>query len=240
MVASPKKYTLQAIFVVVFFFNMLSIGRSEVAVFDRVTTVTTPVYIKVLTKSRFFSAGGRLVDIYLDANHLKKILTGGDGYGYLKYTPQHPGLKEVIARSNSDGATGWILVMTKKEKAIIIEIEEGFKDAVFSAAFREDSLEAVNTIAKNYKIIYLSKYLGKQITRRWLEKQELPKSVILRWNGPAMLSALKEKGVNLYAIIGSSSVISAAADHIENRFTFEETNDGKTVKDWNEILKLLQ
>jgi hypothetical protein len=55
-----------------------------------------------------------------------------------------------------------------------------------------------------------------------------------------MLSALTEKGVNLYAIIGSLSVISAAADHIEKRYTFEETKDGKTVKDWNEILKLLQ
>jgi hypothetical protein len=240
MIASLKKYTLQAIFIVVVFFNMLTIGRSEVVVFDRVTTVTTPIYITVLTKSRFFSAGGRLVDIYLDANHLKKILTGGDGYGYLKYTPQRPGLKEVTARSNSDSASGRVLVMTKNEKAIIVEIEEGFKDAVLSAAFRESSLKAVNTIAKKYKIIYLSKYFGKQITRSWLEKQELPKSVILPWKGPAMLSALTEKGVNLYAIIGSSSVISAAADHIEKRYTFEQTKDGKTVKDWNEILKLLQ
>jgi hypothetical protein len=240
MIAAFKKHTLQAIIIVVLFFNMLSTGRSEVVVFDRVTTVTTPIHIKVLTKSRFFSAGGRLVDIYLDANHLKKILTGGDGYGYLKYTPQSPGLKEITVRSNSDSASGRILVMTKREKAIIIEIEEGFKDAVFSSEFKESSLKAVNAIAKNYKIIYLSKYLGKQITSSWLEKQELPKSVILPWSGPAMLSALTEKGVNLYAIIGSLSVISAAADHIEKRYTFEETKDGKTVKDWNEILKLLQ
>ncbi len=55
-----------------------------------------------------------------------------------------------------------------------------------------------------------------------------------------MLAALKKKGVQLHAIIGSSSVISAAAKHIEKRYTFEKTSEGKTIKDWDEILKLLQ
>ena len=36
------------------------LSHADVVVFDRVTTVKTPIRITVLTKERFFSAGGRL------------------------------------------------------------------------------------------------------------------------------------------------------------------------------------
>ena len=115
-----------------------------------------------------------MVDIYLDNNLLKKILTGGDGYGYLKYTPREPGLIKITARSNTDSASGLILVMNKNEKAIIIETEGAFKDSVFSDEIRASSQKAVNSLSENYKIIYLSRFLGKGITGSWLEKQTFP------------------------------------------------------------------
>jgi hypothetical protein len=211
----------------------------KVIVFDRVTTVQTPINIKVLTRDGFFSAGGRMVDIYLENNLLKKILTGGDGYGYLKYTPRESGLKKITARSNTDSSTGLILVMDEKEKAVIIEIEGAFKDTVFSDKIRASSLKAVTAISENYKIIYLSRFLGKGITGSWLEKQNFPKSVILRWRGPKTLENLENDNVQMHAIIGSYEVISAAPDRIEKRFSFENTKNGKTVKDWDEILNLL-
>ena len=214
--------------------------HAEVVVLDRVTTVKTPIRITVLTKSRFFSVGGRLVDIYLNDDHLKRILTGGDGYGYLKYTPPSPGYITIKARSGSDSATGLLLVMTKNDRAIIIEVEEGFKGAVFSEEVKQSSLKTIKTLTKNYKIIYLSRYAGKSITGTWLEKQSFPESVILSWRGPETLTALKKKGIQLHAIIGSAAVISAAAKDIENRFAFEKTKDGTTVKDWGEILEHLQ
>jgi hypothetical protein len=205
-----------------------------------VTTVEKPIRITVLTKGRFFAVGGRLVDIYLDDEHLKRILTGGDGYGYLKYMPLSAGYKKIKVRSNSDSAEGLLLVMTKKDRAIIIEVEEGFKGAVFSEEVKQSSLKAIKTLSKNYKIIYLSRFAGKSITGTWLEKQNFPKSVILSWRGPETLTALKKKGIQLDAIIGSAAVISAAARDIENRFAFEKTKDGTTVKDWDEILEHLQ
>ena len=55
-----------------------------------------------------------------------------------------------------------------------------------------------------------------------------------------MFSALKEKGIHLYAIIGSAGVIAESAEHIEKRYTFEQTQKGKTVKDWEEIIELLK
>jgi len=235
MITCFKKYLLPILFILM----IVSISHSKVVVFDQVTTVQTPIKIRVLTKDGFFSAGGRLVDIYLDNNLLKKILTGGDGYGYLKYTPREPGLKKITARSNTDSTSGRILVMNNSEKAIIIETEGAFKDTVFSDEIRESSQKAVNLLSENYKIIYLSRYLGKDFTGSWLEKQNFPKSVILRWRGPKTLENLKKNKVQLYAIIGSADVISAVTDQIDTRFSFEKTNDGQTVKDWDEIVKLL-
>jgi hypothetical protein len=235
MITCFKKYLLPILFILM----IVSVSHSKVVVFDQVTTVQSPIKIRVQTREGFFSAGGRLVDIYLDNNLLKKILTGGDGYGYLKYTPREPGLKKITARSNTDSTSGLILVMSNSEKAIIIETEGAFKNTVFSDEIRESSQKAVNLLSKNYKIVYLSRFLGKDITGSWLEKQNFPKSVILRWRGPKTLENLKKNKVQLHAIIGSADVISAVTDQIETRFSFEKTNDGKTVKDWDEIVKLL-
>jgi len=221
-------------------FYAATVSRADVVVLDRVTTVDTPVRLTVLTKGRFFAVGGRLVDIYLEDEHLKRILTGGDGYGYLKYIPRSPGYKKISARSDSDRAEGLLLVMTAADRALAIEVEEGFKTAVFSDEIKKNSLEAVKTLNKNFKIIYLSRYIGKGISSAWLEKQGFPKSVILGWRGAGTLSALKKRGIRLHAIIGSAAVVSAAAKKVEHRFTFEKTKDGTTVKDWDEILEHLQ
>jgi len=213
---------------------------ADVAVLDGVTTVNTPIRLTVMTRSRFFAAGGRLVDLYLDGEHLKRILTGGDGYGYLKITPRSPGYKNIQARSDSDSAEGLLLVLTKKDRAIAIEVEEGFKTALFSEEAKQDSLAAVKTLSKTYKLIYLSRYIGKHVTAAWLEKQGYPASVILSWQGSGTVEALKKKGVQLHAIIGSGAVMSEAAGEVEKRYTFEKSKDGSTVKDWAEILEHLQ
>jgi hypothetical protein len=59
---------------------------------DQVTTLSTDVYLKVQTRGRFFSEGGKLVDIFVDDKKIKRILTGGDGYGYQRYTPERTGM----------------------------------------------------------------------------------------------------------------------------------------------------
>jgi hypothetical protein len=140
---------------------------------------------------------------------------------------------------NAESASGRILVVKQNERVVLIETEGAFKDSVFSDEARRRSQEAVKSISKKYRIIYLSRLLGAGITESWLEKYAFPESVILRWDGPNILDKLKKNGLQLLAIIGSPNVISAAADKIERRFSFEKTKDGKTVKNWEEILDFL-
>ena len=231
--------SLKSVLLAAIFGMAASLCSAEVAILDGVTTVNTPVRITVLTKGRFFSEGGRLVDLYLEGVHLKRIMTGGDGYGYYKITPRSPGYQKIIARSNSDSAEGLLLILTKKDRAIAIEVEQGFKSAVFSEEIQQSSLKAVKTLNKKFKIIYLSRFAGKSITATWLEKHGYPESVILSWRGASTLRALNKKGVQLEAIIGSAVVISEAARLVENRFSFDKTKDGRTVRNWDEIVELL-
>ena len=235
MIIWSRKYLLSVFFILIF----VPSSYGKMVVFDQVTMVQKPIYLKVLTKDGFFSAGGQMVDIYVDDDFLKKILTGGDGYGYLKYTPREAGLKKISARSAIGSDSALILVMSEYEKAILIEIEGAFKDSVFSDAIKVSSQKAVKSLSENYKIIYLSRLLGKGITGSWLEKQNFPQSVILRWRGPITLKNLKDKGVQLHAIIGSPDLVATVSELVEKRFSFEKTKDGDTVKDWDEILRLL-
>jgi hypothetical protein len=239
MIQPLRKYIMLFGLSVALGLQTVSVSRSEVVVFDDVTTVQTPIRIKVLTKGKYFARGGRLVDIYLDEVHLKRILTGGDGYGYFKYTHESAGLKSINVRSNSKNASGLHLVLNKNDQAIVIDIEGAFKDAVFSEEIRENSQAAVTSLSKRYKIIYLSRYFGKEIGRSWLNKENFPRSVILRWQGSNIFKILAKRSVKLYAVIGSSTVISAAKKYSEKRFTFEKAKDGIMVKDWKEIINLL-
>ena len=214
-------------------------SRGAIIVYDRVTLAGTPVYLKVLTKGRFFADGGRLVEFYLDDNRLGKNLTGGDGYGYRKYTPKRPGIIKVQARSKGESGSGLLLVVKKNEKVIFIEIEGGFKDAFISDIAAGASRRAVEKLLKKYRVVYISRYTGLRMAREWLDEYEFPEAPVMRWEGAKMLAAFKEKGIHLYAIVGSAGVIAESAEHIEKRYTFEKTEKGQTVKDWEEIIELL-
>ena len=235
MAFSCKKLLLTFLIMLIF----VPTSHGKLVIFDRATTVLTPIHITVQTRDGFFVSGGQLVDIYLDDTFVKKILTGGDGYGYLKHIPREPGLKKITARTNAESASGRILVVKENERVVLIETEGAFKDSVFSGEVRRRSQEAVKSISEKYRIIYLSRLLGAGLTESWLEKYAFPESVILRWDGPNMLEKLKKNRLQLHAIIGSSNVITAVADKIERRFSFEKTKDGKTVKNWEEILDFL-
>lgn len=211
-----------------------------VIVYDNVTTVGTPVFLKVLTKGIIFADGGRLVEIFLDGKSLGKNLTGGDGYGYRKHTPERPGLIKLTARSKGESGTGFLLVVKKNEKVIFIEIESGLKDAFISEIAAGASRRAIERMMKKYRIVYLSRYTGLRAARKLLDEGEFPKAPVLLWKGSKMLSALKEKGIQLYGIIGSAGLIAESADHIERRYTFEKTKNGQTVRDWEEIIELLK
>ena len=239
MKVNPGKKLLLALLVVAWLTLTAARGLAAIIVYDRVTTIGTAVYLKVLTKGILFADGGRLVEFYLDDKSIGKNLTGGDGFGYRKYVPRRKGIINVRATSRGESDTGLLLVMEKSEKAVLIDIEGGFKDALISDIAAGASRQVVKRLLEKYRVIYLNRYTGIQTARSWLNELEFPDAPILEWRGAQTLSALKEKGVNLYAIIGSAGVIGEADGQIEKRYTFDQNQAEQTVKDWQEVVERL-
>ena len=217
-----------------------SISHGGVFIFDQVTTLNTEVVLKVQTKGRFFSEGGKLVDIYVEDKKIKRILTGGDGYGYHRYTPRRTGMVPIEARAEGRRDTGNMLVVDKDDKVILIEIESALKESPLSDRPRRDSRHVLTDLAKKYRVIYLNNLLGAMLFEGWLKKEKFPESAVLMWQGARMLKSLTNRGIKLHAIIGSAGMVSEAKKHIQKRYTFEETNDGRKVEDWEEIMELIQ
>ena len=238
-ISSSKCSIFSFLVILLFLLVIPSFSLAAVIVYDRVTTVGNPVYLKVLTKGRFLAQGGLRVTFYLDQKQLGKTLTGGDGYGYFKYIPQQKGLQKIEVHTENETGTGVLLVMDMSEKAIVIEIEGGLKTAFLSESAIAQSKEAVSAISQSYRIIYLTRILGITLSRKWLESQKFPKSAVLRWRGPRIFEYLKEKQVKLSAFIGSAALLSKGLKYFENSYTFEETKEGKRVTDWSQVTKLL-
>ena len=235
-----KRILLTVIWVAGIMLISVSMGYGGVFIFDQVTTLNTDVYLKVQTKGRIFSEGGKRVDLFVNDQKIKRILTGGDGYGYHKYMPVTPGLIPIEARSEGHRDTGILLVVDKGDKVILIEVESGLKESPLSDRARRDSRQAVKDLSQKYKVVYFNSFLGTILFESWLQKEKFPESAVLKWQGAAMLRTLQNRGVNLHAIIGSAGMVSEAREHINKRYTFEETEDGRTVKDWEEIMEFIR
>jgi glutaredoxin len=225
------------IFTLLFSVNITSAG---VIVFDSITPSGKAVKLKALTKGRFFAAGGKLVTFYVDGEHIGTTLSGGDGYAFLKYLPSSSGIRKLKAESGDETDEGVILVTGKNDNVILVEIESTLFVPSIRNSFKpsKESKDALNKISKKFRIIYLTNLMGATNSRKWLKDNGFPPSPVLRLEGPETLDDLNNKGIRLYGIIGSPALIAEASD-IEKKYSFEETEVGTEVKDWEDLSKQL-
>jgi len=211
-----------------------------VIVFDTVTLQNRPVYLKVLTKGRFFPAGGERVRIEKEGVVLARILTGGDGYGFFKTEFESSGAHQINARSNGKSGTGTVLVVTPETPLLLMEIEVLSFRGLPSEKDAEGAPDALEQLSKSYGLIYLVGSLGMNSARNHIRSKRFPSSIVISYHGRKTFKRLKDKGLRLSVAIGSPKFLDTAADTVERRFSFERTSDGETVKNWKELTSRLQ
>jgi hypothetical protein len=222
---------------------MSGLGAGEalgsVVVFDRVAVTGKPVRLVVQTRAHLFPDGGRRVNIAVGDQPPKRIMTGGDGYGYLTYVPQKPGLITLTARTPDSDSSGNLLVMAPEEKAVLVEIESTLQNTLFSQKQRDQATAALKKIQETFRLLYVARFMGSPLARQWLSRSDFPASVVLDWRGPEMVADWQESGLRLCAVIGSQSLIDAAGDLIEYRFAIDGASENETAAGWEEIAKQL-
>lgn len=206
--------------------------------FDNVTTTHTPVYMKVLTRGVLRAEGGRRVEVYAGNRPIGRILSGGDGYGFLQIVPGKAGLKVYEARMEGARDTARLLTMEKNEGAILFELE-ALRRHFFSKSGLGDAQKALNKLNEHFKIVYLTRLIGVSLAERIITAYDFPRSAVIDWRGKASLENLKRRHVRLDAVVGSADTVSAARGAVAGRFTFDETTDGTPVKDWQDLLRKL-
>jgi hypothetical protein len=195
--------------------------------------------LRALTKGRFFTEGGKLVHFYVDEKKTGTTLSGGDGYALLKYTPVKPGLKKIKALSNGDSSEALLLVTAKKDPIILIATEIFILDNLLTPDSDRYAQEALSTLSKNFRIIYLSSMLSMNQSKKWLEERKFPLSIVIQWEGSALIDSLKEKGVNIYAIVGTPEIL-AEAQEINRRYSFKDSDYGETIDEWKDLVNKLK
>jgi len=229
---------LQFLIAFILFFSISTFASAGITAFDAVATVKKPVKLMALTKGRFFSEGGKLVEFHIDEKHIGTTLSGGDGYAFLKYTPQSKGLKKIKLTLAEEFTEAMLLVTDKKDRIILIAIEAGLFESTLSFKPAKGAKEAIDTITKKFRIIYLTSIIGIMQSKKWLQDNNLHESIVFSWTGNNLIEDLRGKDINIFAIIGSAEMLADIEDI--RKFSFKETDDGTEVESWSDILKKLQ
>ena len=215
-----------------------SVAIAGITAFDAVATVKKPVKLQALTKGRFFSEGGKLVEFHIDEKHIGTTLSGGDGFAFLKYTPQSKGLKKIRLKLAEESDEAMLFVTDKKDRVILIAIEAGLFESALSFKPAEGAKEAIGKITKQFRIIYLTSIIGIKQSKKWLQDNTFHESIVFRWTGNNLIDNIREKDINIFAMVGSPDMLAEVKDI--RKFSFEETDDGTEVESWSDILKKLQ
>lgn len=230
--------TFTLVFIVFHFFAFIRISSAEVIIYDAIILSGKSVKLKAVTKSRFFTEGGIIVEFFANGKKIGRTLSGGDGYAFLAYRPSSSGIETIKVTAGDDTDEGTILAAGKKDKVIIVSIENALISVPFSFEPAPGGSEALQKLGLRYRIIYLSGFMDVKRSRQWVRDKGFPISPVLKWEGKSMLAELREQGIKVIAFIGSPEMLSEAQD-IKIRLSFEETDDGTVVKDWKDVNNLI-
>ena len=221
-------------------FQPLPPAAARVIAFDAATAVGNPVIIKLQTRGKVFSAGGERAEVIVDKEVVGSVLTGADGFGYLKYTPTQPGLLPITARSGVESGRGLLLSALPDEPILVVEIDGPIRRLPKLTSTVMNAADSLRSLSETFRIIYVAGMLGPAVDRAWLASVDMPESVVLPGKESGGFKRLKEKGMNLRAVVGSQPFLDAAENVVPHRFGFETVERELRVKGWEELEKKLR
>ena len=167
------------------------------------------------------------------------VLTGGDGYGYLKYQPQTAGYLTVTATADGHSDSGRLLVAGPGETAVLIDIEGALANTLFSDTAKRDSRTTIDALHRRHRVIFLYRWLSLDLAREFLNRQGYPSTLVLPWNGTDIYEMLAGIGMRVVAVVGGKALLEETPEAVAHRFSFDEGARGTTVDTWPEILKAM-
>jgi len=214
---------------------------AEIFVNDTVALSREEILIKAETKSGYFAKGGKIVEFSVNGKSIGSVLSGGDSIAYKTFKTGRPGMYTVSAKSSKDIGSGVILVLKKGSPLVFIDIEGSLLAAPFAKKPVKSSQEVIRKIMNSYPVVYLhTGNIGISAVREWLRQNRFPISAVMPWEMGDVFEALNKKGIKIKAVIGSQAVIDSANAYKPEFFGFDEEDNSKNIKAWQNIEKKLR
>jgi hypothetical protein len=207
---------------------------ASVSVPDDVGALGVPLMLSLKTTGRLLPAGGRLVRLYLEQQPLGQVLTGADGYGFLKHTPAAPGLFHLRALMDGVEGTGRILVAAPEDKVLLVEVTAALGLSRLDRGVRDEAAAVLRVLAPRYPIVYLAGRMAGDIARQWIAAGDAPSAVVVESTPSRLVHRLAARKVPLWAVIGSPD-LAAAASAVPVRLTLVPADTGTRIKRWEDV-----
>jgi len=214
---------------------------SGVYIYDDVALKSGEVMLKAETRATFLKQGGEVVEFFIDGRSIGKNLSGNDGFAVKVFVPERVGLYKLSVKSGDDKNSGLLLALEKKTGVVFIDVAGSLMEGLFVVEVRPGSRNAVKRISKRFPIVFLQRGLVTvEATRAWLKKNNFPAAPVLPWNQGEIFREVREKDLQIKAVIGGEEVIESAQEYKPLAFSFDSIEDAEVVENWGEIEKKLK
>ena len=213
----------------------------EVIVHDIIAIKGEDVVLTAETRGRFFRQGGEVVEFFVNGKSLGKSLSGGDGVAFRTFIPLKTSLYRIAVKADQNEGYGLLLSLKKASGIVFVDVEACLMEELFSGKPKEGSQAAIKDIQRRFPVVFLQTgMLNAKTVKAWLKEHGFIESLLLPWKQGAVFDDVIGKGFRIKAIIGGSDVIESAKGFATSAFSFEEAENAREVKDWQEIRKLLR
>jgi hypothetical protein len=214
---------------------------SRVLVYDDVALKGQEIMLRAETRGTILSKGGEIVEFIVDGRSIGKNLSGRDGFAVKGFAPARTGLYKITVRSGEDKDSGILLALERKTRIVFIDVGGSLLEGPFGEKERPESRKAITKIQKRFPIVYLLKgLLSVEAIRTWLKKNNFPVAPILLWGQGEVFREIRERDLQIKAIIGAPDVIESAHMYKPLAFSFDSVEDAEVVENWREIGKKLK
>ncbi len=209
-----------------------------VSLYDQLATPARPFYLKLRTHRGPLPMGGVRGSFRIDGQLIGNVLTGGDGYGYLKYVARAPGTFTLGVQTAAGDAEARLRIVAPATPVVLFEAEALLWHLLVRDR-RAAAAEALRQVAANYELAYLCGPMGRPAALQMISERGLPERVILAGKSRDRFELLTKRGIFIYAVVGTAPFVTAARGLSQRSFSLDRKDHGRHLAQWEDLLDQL-
>ena len=157
----------------------------------------------------------------------------------MKYTAPSTGTYVLSVRTEAGDAQARVHIIAPTTAVVLIEAEALFWQMQVMDR-RLSATDAMARIAADYKLAYLCAPTGRPAIRPLISSRGLPDALVLAGKDRNQFKRLAQRGVRLFAVVGSARFVASAQGLGQHYFSFEKSDKARHVKHWEDLIDQLQ